>query len=231
MNILAFDTCFGAVSVTVRRGASEHAYFEACDTGHAERLMPMIAKAMRQAAVDFADLDRIAVTRGPGGFTGLRVGMSAAKAFALAAAKPLVALNSLELLAMSAKAKMHNALFADVLAVAVDARKDAIYLQFFNASDLTPLMEPVLASVAGGVEQCQDYLDAGRRLMIVGSGNALILAALHDSEAMGAFEELQGDARHLAAVAADLTPACETRPLYLRSADAKPQSGKSLPRA
>ena len=56
--------------------------------GHAEALMPLIARVMDQAGIEFADLDRIAVTVGPGSFTGLRVGISAARGIALAAAKP-----------------------------------------------------------------------------------------------------------------------------------------------
>ena len=63
--------------------------------GHAEALMPLIARVMDLAAIEFADLDRIAVTTGPGSFTGLRVGIAAARGIALAAGKPAVGLSTL----------------------------------------------------------------------------------------------------------------------------------------
>ena len=89
MNVLAFDTCLGAVSVAVRwQGPggdwlTRHAH-EARERGHAERLMPMIAEVMEDAGLAFSDLDRIAVTVGPGTFTGVRVGVAAARGLALA---------------------------------------------------------------------------------------------------------------------------------------------------
>ena len=63
--------------------------------GHAEALMPLIARVIRQAGIGFAALDRIAVTTGPGSFTGLRVGLSAARGIALAAGKPVVGVTTL----------------------------------------------------------------------------------------------------------------------------------------
>ncbi len=63
--------------------------------GHAEALMPLIARVMDAAKLEFAELDRIAVTTGPGSFTGLRVGIAAARGIALAAAKPSIGLSTL----------------------------------------------------------------------------------------------------------------------------------------
>ena len=85
MNILAFDTCFGgcSVCVAVRRGdvcRCAQLLMERFETGHAERLMPMIAEVMEQARLTSIDLGRIAVTVGPGTFTGVRVGVAAARA-------------------------------------------------------------------------------------------------------------------------------------------------------
>src|SRR5207245_7803218 len=67
--------------------------------GHAEAVMPLIARVMDLAGVEFAELDRIAVSTGPGSFTGLRVGISAARGIALAAGKPAVGLSTLAALA------------------------------------------------------------------------------------------------------------------------------------
>src|SRR5262245_25509962 len=103
MNILAFDTCLGAVSVAVRwRGPEGLLWGEAGElrsAGHAERLVPMIAEVMAGTGADFASLDRIAVTQGPGGFTSVRVGIAAARALALATGKPVVTATSLAVMA------------------------------------------------------------------------------------------------------------------------------------
>ena len=89
MNVLAIDTCLGAVSVAVRwRDAGgewrmRDAY-EARTAGHAERLMPMTKEVMGAAGLAFSDLQHIAVTVGPGSFTGVRAGVAAARGLALA---------------------------------------------------------------------------------------------------------------------------------------------------
>src|SRR5439155_20724451 len=68
---------------------------QAMKRGHAEALMPLIARVMKESGVAFAALDRIAATTGPGSFTGLRVGLSAARGIALAAGKPVVGVTTL----------------------------------------------------------------------------------------------------------------------------------------
>src|SRR5450432_3897247 len=93
MLILAIDTALDACAAAVldidagRLIARES---QAMKRGHAEALMPLIARVIKQSGIAFAALDRIAVTTGPGSFTGLRVGLSAARGIALAASKPVV---------------------------------------------------------------------------------------------------------------------------------------------
>ena len=87
MNILSFDTCFDACSVAAGRGLrtltpSISFAFEAMQKGHAERLLPMVETVMSEAGLAFGALDRIAVTCGPGTFTGTRICVSAARALA-----------------------------------------------------------------------------------------------------------------------------------------------------
>ena len=98
MLVLAIDTALDACSAAVLD--SEHATIIASETlpmirGHAEAVMPLIARVMDRADIDFATLERIAVTVGPGSFTGLRVGLSAARGIALAANKPVVGITTL----------------------------------------------------------------------------------------------------------------------------------------
>ena len=77
--------------------------YEPRATGHAERLFPMIAEVMDGAGLAFSAIDRIAVTLGPGTFTGVRVGIAAARALALATGKPVVAMTSLAVMAHRAE--------------------------------------------------------------------------------------------------------------------------------
>src|SRR5204862_5654788 len=98
MLILAIDTALDACAAGVLdtdAGKLIAQESQPMKRGHAEALMPLIARVMREAGIAFANLDRIAVTTGPGSFTGLRVGLSAARGIALAADRPVVGLTTL----------------------------------------------------------------------------------------------------------------------------------------
>ena len=98
MRVLAIDTALEACSAAVLdtdRGGITASESVAMARGHAEAVMPLIARVMDLAEIEFADLDRIAVTTGPGSFTGLRVGIAAARGIALAAGKPAIGLSTL----------------------------------------------------------------------------------------------------------------------------------------
>ena len=90
MRVLAIDTALAACSVAVldtEYGGILASESTAMVRGHAEALLPMLKRVMDQAGLGFSDIDRIAVTTGPGSFTGLRVGIAAARGIALAADK------------------------------------------------------------------------------------------------------------------------------------------------
>src|SRR6266403_1703254 len=98
MLILAIDTALDACAAAVLdTDVSKIVAQESLPMkrGHAEALMPLIARVMKASTIAFAALDRIAVTTGPGSFTGLRVGLSAARGIGLAASKPVVGLTTL----------------------------------------------------------------------------------------------------------------------------------------
>jgi tRNA threonylcarbamoyladenosine biosynthesis protein TsaB len=204
MNILAFDVCFGAVSAAVRwqtaRGepALMEAY-EARTTGHAERLFPMITEVLEGTGLTFADIDRIAVTLGPGTFTGVRVGIAAARGFALASGKPVVGANSLAVMAHRADLLVGRELAGRALAVAVDARRGAIYFQFFGKG-LAAVSEAQLTTPEEAAEMI-----GGQSVLAVGSAAAAVAAA-----ASGTVEarlpDLQPHARSLALLATELAP-------------------------
>src|SRR5450432_2622478 len=90
----ALEACSAAVLDTERANVTVHESLPMV-RGHAEALIPLIARVLDRAKLTFSEIDRIAVTTGPGSFTGLRVGISAARGIALAAGKPAVGLSTL----------------------------------------------------------------------------------------------------------------------------------------
>jgi tRNA threonylcarbamoyladenosine biosynthesis protein TsaB len=233
MNVLAFDTCFGAVSVSLRWQAAPGEWrhcdlYEEMTSGQAERLMPMIAEAMRQAGQTFKDIDRIAVTRGPGSFTGVRVGVAAARALALATGRPVVTMTSLHVMALRAAASLE----ADgprEMVVAVDARRGGLYIQMFGQSGRDGMSEPMVATAEAAAR-----LVGTQGVVVVGTGGPLIAEAAA-TRGLGPvavqLPELQPHARFLALCAADLAPVSEVKPLYLRPPDAQVPISMALPRA
>src|SRR6201996_5838430 len=145
MLILAIDTALDACSVaaldtrTSRLIAQES---QPMKRGHAEALMPMIARVMNEAELAFTALDRIAVTTGPGSFTGLRVGLSAARGIALAANKPVVGLTTLTAYA----APLVSESGEHPIISAIDARHDHVYLQAVSGNG-SSLIRPRVASI------------------------------------------------------------------------------------
>lgn len=234
MNILAFDTCFGACSVAVRVDSgmpSERLeeFFEPRDVGHAEALLPMINSAMTGARIGFADLDRIAVTHGPGSFTGTRIGIATARALSLVTGVPLVVASSLAVMADEAADSLVDDRGEAILGVAVDARKGQVYVQWFGGGGLDPLCPPhVLAPGEAAALASGD-----RSLLVVGSGAEAVAAAARATgrSATVRLPRLQPDACALAFMA-DRLPlaAVPVEPLYLREADAKPPANPAVAR-
>ena len=227
MNVLAFDTCFGALSVAVRRQAVGepllHEFYELRTTGHAERLFPVIAEVLKDSGVTLASMDRIAVTLGPGTFTGVRVGIAAARGFALALNKPVVGITSLAAMAHHAHALLGKERASRPLAVAVDARRGMIYFQVFG-DDVLQAEPPKLLTPADAARAMGD-----QPALLVGSGAASV-AALSGSDADVRLPDLQAHARALAMLAPSLSPLSVATPLYLREPDVKPQADKVLAR-
>ncbi len=103
--------------------------------GHAEALIPMAQAVMEAAGLAYTDLDAVAVTTGPGAFTGIRIGLAAARGIALAAGLPLIGVTTLEAIAAAQQAGDAH------LLVALDSKRDDIYVQLFGP-DGAPLTAP-----------------------------------------------------------------------------------------
>src|SRR5436305_1980858 len=151
MLILAIDTALDACAAAVldtSAGGVIAQESQPMKRGHAEALMPLIARVMKASGVAFAALDRIAATTGPGSFTGLRVGLSAARGIALAAGKPVVGVTTLT--AFAAPIVSDNSKPHPVLA-AIDARHDHVYFQVIGG-DGSSLIKPKVAPIAEALE-------------------------------------------------------------------------------
>jgi tRNA threonylcarbamoyladenosine biosynthesis protein TsaB len=219
MRVLAIDTALAACSVAVldsTSGTLLASESQPMTRGHAEALVPMIGRVITAARLAFADLDRIAVTVGPGSFTGLRVGVAAARGIALAAGKPAVALTTL-----AAFAAPHIADDATTpLLAAIDARNEQVYMQLFGPDGRT-----IVAPRVANLRDAMRTASAGPA-RLAGSGAALIAAiwpgdqpapSLVDSAAA---PDIVWIAR-LGAAAAEATEL--PKPLYLSAPSARPQ--------
>lgn len=224
MPLLAIDTAQGALSVAVVHGEDILAcHFELRTRGHAEEVMDLIARMLDEAGLIPADLRALAVTVGPGTFTGLRVGIAAARGFALARALPLVGVTTLEAIAEPVVAGKD-----EVIVASFDARRDELYLQGFDAAH-RPLIEPLLVNVGDAIS----YL-SGARFVLVGTGAELLNEQL---TARGlafrlADNPAQPDALTVARIAQTRIAArggdhfrVAPEPLYLRAPDAKLPGG------
>ena len=225
MRVLAIDTALEACSAAVFDTSSGVLASETrgMARGHAEHLMPLIARVMNEGGFEFADLDRIAVTTGPGSFTGLRVGISAARGIALVAGKPAIGLSTLAAFA----APLIAADDGTQVVATIDARHEHIYLQVFGVNGRT-LVPPRMATVR----------DATRAAMtaparIIGSGAKKVAAAWPKGAEPPLSVEQRGapDIEWIARLGAAAPEAHGApKPLYLREPDARPQDGARLPR-
>lgn len=212
MRVLGLDTATSGCSaalwdegrITARRA-------EPMARGQAEALVPMVEAVLADAGVGFADLDRIAVTVGPGAFTGLRIALAAARGFALAAGLPVIGLTTFEVLAHAIpQAERHGR----AVLVAVDSRRAEPFLQLFDAA-LAPLGEPVLLTPAA----VPAWLPDGP-LLVAGDGAGLLAAVLAGRPEV-AFAAGPGlpDAAVAAALGAQRAEGLPPQPLYLRPPD------------
>ena len=221
MRLLAIDTAMEACSVGVVDGAVTVTRSTVVGRGHAEILFAMVEAAMAEAGLAFADLDRVAVTVGPGSFTGLRVGIAAARGLALVVGCPVVGIGTLAVHAEEARALLGA---VPVLAVNAASRGE-VYGAVFAADGRETISPAAATAVAFAA-----YLEGD--MAIAGSGADLILAALPAGIAPRvAHRHAAPDIAALCRLAgrADATGA-PPRPLYLRPPDAKPQAGAAVAR-
>jgi tRNA threonylcarbamoyladenosine biosynthesis protein TsaB len=225
MRVLAIDTALEACSAAILD--TEQATMAASETqimtrGHAEALMPLIDAVVSQSGLRFSDLDRIAVTTGPGSFTGLRVGIAAARGIGLAADKPVVGLTTLAVLA----APHVTADERVPVAAVIDARHAHVYLLLLGVGGRT-LIPPRIVELR---EAVRATTAASARL--VGSGARMVADAWPNHETPPLIDERRApDIDWVARLGAAADEAqAQPKPFYLRAPDAQPQKAAQLPR-
>ncbi len=231
MRVLAIDTALAACSAAVldtQNGGVVASESLPMVRGHAEALLPLLQRVMQAAGLTFPDIDRIAVTTGPGSFTGLRVGLAAARGIALAADKPAVGVSTL-----SAYAAPH---VADddrfPVVAAIDARHSHVYLQVFapgGRSFTAPRLAPLHEAIKAAAETASCIAGSAARFVADGlaaegfAANGVAPVVVDPSPA----PDIGWVARMGAVVPPEQAP---LKPQYLRAPDAQPQNAAQLPR-
>ncbi|MEX2692244.1 tRNA (adenosine(37)-N6)-threonylcarbamoyltransferase complex dimerization subunit type 1 TsaB [Rhizobium mongolense] len=218
MIVLALDTAGVDCAAALYDSGRDTVLGEASDLigkGHAEHLMGIVDRVLNQADMKLEMVERIAVTIGPGSFTGIRVGVAAARGFGLALNIPTVGITTLETMAAAQREKTPG---RPVLA-AMDAKRGEIYLQSFSA-DGPALDEPRAVTIEAAKTIATAF--AGE---ITGSATPLL-----KPDATGEHANMF-PISIVARLGAAADPGSgKPKPLYLRGPDAKPQAGFAIAR-
>jgi tRNA threonylcarbamoyl adenosine modification protein YeaZ len=219
VRVLAIDTALGACAAGVLDAASGEVLAQeslALERGHAEALLPLVDRVVSGVEGRFSAIERVAVTVGPGSYTGLRVGISAARAIGLAAGAPVVGVTTLSALLAPLVAAGERRLAV----AAIDARHGGVYLQA-----VAPGGRTVIPASHLSIRDAVRHLGSGP-IVITGSGAAALAAEALEA-GMGVdlgLAEPSPAVAWIARLGAIADPAhALPKPLYLKGPDAKPQ--------
>lgn len=126
--ILAIDTATEACSVAIYNQGETLAHFELCAREHTQRILPMVQQILAEAGLSLTQLDALAFGRGPGSFTGVRIGIGMAQGLSLGAQLPLLPVSTLQTMAQGA----YRLTGADNVLAAIDARMGEVYWGEFS---------------------------------------------------------------------------------------------------
>ena len=187
-------------------------FSDAIGRGHAERLIGMIDHALNERDLSPNDITKIAVTIGPGSFTGVRVGLAAARGYAAVLNIPVVGISSLK--ALSKKNKVGGATL-----VILDAKRDQYYTELFDDHGAS-VDGPTLFSKGDELPETWRHQAS---LALIGTGAEAIAPHLPNASIIST--DAAPAIADVALLGTSLEPdAALPKPLYLRAADAKPQN-------
>lgn len=215
---LSLDSCTKACSValTPLDGGKAYAWFEILERGHAEIIAHQAQMLMQQAGIKAKDISQIAVTIGPGTFTGARIALAFARMFAAARDIPIIAVNSLEAMAFNAITNLSLSR-NDIIHTAIDARRGQVYFASYNAKG-----EETFAPQAIEIGIAAEMIKPDG--LILGTGRELLI------DTMAEFDEAYKLAANMHFPNAGIfgtmvknrqPETSSVSPLYLRTADAK----------
>lgn len=228
--ILGIDTALSGCSVALVAGNAVHASrFELIARGHAERLVPMTGELLAEAGITPKAISAVAVAAGPGSFTGIRVGLAAARALALAWGVPCHGVSSLAATALAGLGRDMPEMEPKRLLAAIDASRGQVYAQVFtgriSADGAISLIENT-SPAALSPQDAAALATAEGCTFTAGSGAALVHSARPDTPPSAGPEWT--DAVHIARLAQLAGFRLPPQALYVRSHDALLPGGRRL---
>jgi len=213
MIVLTFDTTMSACSASVHKnGVEVSKFYKKIVHGQSELILPAIETILRSANISYLNIDKIGLTLGPGSFTGIRVGVATAKALSLANHIECIGYSTTSILAREAYLKCNKK--QKPIAVVIDARREEIYFQRFNANAL-PIEDPacLLPKEAARMIKSEDYY-------LIGDTISKIVPFL---EAKHQFYETNSPNMDVLAetIYSDININKEIKPIYVRPPDVK----------
>ncbi|WP_374545882.1 tRNA (adenosine(37)-N6)-threonylcarbamoyltransferase complex dimerization subunit type 1 TsaB [Rhodoblastus sp.] len=224
MRILALDTALPAVSVCVLDSDARLPVAResvAMEKGHAEALMPLVSELMAKVEGGFGSIDRVAVTVGPGSFTGIRIGVAAARGIALARGVDAVGVSTLAAFAAPLLAEDSEG----IVAAAIDARHGHVFFTAYGPAGRI-LTSPRILALR---DACR--LLGGGRVRVAGSGALLLReeAAAYGGDVVVVDASPAPDIVAVARLGLAADPSnAPARPIYLKAPDVKPGVRPSL---
>ena len=215
--ILSIETGTAVCSVALSQGERLVALRESGDEiAHSSKLSVFINELLTQEGLRVADLDAIAVSEGPGSYTGMRIGVSTAKGLCFGAGKPLIAVGSLLSLTKLAVEKIQPAA-ETFLCPMIDARRMEVYTALFNSN--AEMLNSVSAQIID--ENTHSELLKNSKIIFFGSGAEKCKSVISSPNAI--FTDIQASARGMISVAAqkfknsDFVDIAYFEPFYLKN--------------
>ncbi|AMX04102.1 tRNA (adenosine(37)-N6)-threonylcarbamoyltransferase complex dimerization subunit type 1 TsaB [Microbulbifer thermotolerans] len=219
MKILALDTTSGACSVALHCDGHTSEQFVRAERDHTRRILPMIDQVLGEAGVSLSQLDALAVGRGPGSFTGLRIAISCTQGLAFAADKPVLPVSSLAALAAGVRREQPHWDAAPIVA-ALDARMQQVYWGVYTADAPNASLWP--EAVQDPQQMAQRLAQSSLPTPVYGAGAGWHYPELAQVPVAEVLVEAEIHARDIAELALPLwqsgaaVAAEDLEPLYLR---------------